>query len=44
MSAIIHIIVGQIVALIIWKYLNKNYFILLLMASIVGFLAEYRGK
>lgn len=43
-SATIFIIVGQIVALIIWKYFNENYFVPMLIASTVGFLAGYRGK
>ncbi len=42
-SATIFILVGQIVALIIWKFFNENYFIHMLTASTVGFLAGYRG-
>jgi hypothetical protein len=43
-SATIFFIVGQIVALIIWKYFNENYFVPMLIASTVGFLAGYREK
>ncbi len=41
-SGIIFIIVGQIIALMIWKFFNENYFIPVLVGSIVAFLAGYK--
>lgn len=43
-SAAIFIVVGQLVALIIWLIFKENYYIPMLIASTVGFLAGYKGK
>lgn len=42
-SLFISILVGQLVAFIIWYCFNENYFIALLFGSIVGFLFGYKG-
>jgi fatty acid desaturase len=42
-SALIFILIGQIVALIYWYFFKDNYFLILLFGSIVGFLFGYRG-
>lgn len=42
-SAFISIIIGQIVALLIWYIFNENYFVALFFGSIIGFLFGYRG-
>jgi hypothetical protein len=42
-SALIFIGVSQLFALLIWYVFDKDYFIPLLIGSIVGFLFSYRG-
>ncbi len=43
-SGIIFIFVGQIFALLIWLIFEENFFIPMVLGSIVGFLAGYREK
>jgi len=43
-SGIIFIVIGQVIALIIWVFFNQNYFIPLIIASTTAFLISYRGK
>ena len=42
-SALISIIIGQIVALLAWYIFNENIFIPMIFGSTAGFLVGYRG-
>jgi hypothetical protein len=43
-SALIFVTIGQVIAYFILLIFNENYFIPMLIASTVGFLAGYRNK
>jgi hypothetical protein len=43
-SGFIFIVIGQLIAFIIWKFFNQNYFIPLIIASTLGFFVSYKGK
>jgi hypothetical protein len=43
-AGFIFLLAGQIVALLIWLLFKENYFIPLLIGSVVGFLAGYKAK